>query len=693
MSVALGLCVVVCLAVAASGVEGRQEARRAAATCADLAGNDTYQLSFEGSWSYVTLAPASDPTSMGALGYRVFSDWSPGTPLFPEIVTMAVEDSGIAGEGDLSCDAIADGGYEWRPDYAVIKAKCGKNVEVHVKVAYTSSTTTCAQYTVSNLKQAPGSSTSPLSSSPALKLVFSGKAPNFLGATSAAQVNGTSISVATKATMPLPPYTQQMHRYWRVQTSLNTAPSLDAQSHAYAWSLSLPAAATKNVTFCLSEYDSPPSAPAPLAPVLDTSNTTTDINDWLAQLPVPPASAHIGPTEFKMYYNAWFQFWFNTERAGGEHWVRPVITPSMSRYARGLWLWDTGFHVFALLASPGSRALAKAKDQLTVLTTAGVAVGHIPRVVGATVIEKTTQPPGILTWAALVIYNRTRDDDFLRLAFNAFAQNNDWFYAQRLAKDGSGLCLWAGEDSGWDTSPRWDQGPVEAIDLNTWLHMDHLLLAHMAKLLGNATAHDMWTQRAHQSAAAIQRWLWDDSKGVFWDRLPAQSAVQHDGGTTRIRSPSPPGSFVDVVTPAPFWALLGNVANASQAESVSSVLLTPSNLMTPYHMPCVGRSEKVFDPTDYWRGPVWVNVNWLAGVGLDCYGQHDRASMLRNATVAVVNGQPEPREYYNPLTGDGLGAKRFSWTGAVYIVTLQEMAGNSDVANTLHTILQCRHSK
>lgn len=140
----------------------------------------------------------------------------------------------------------------------------------------------------------------------------------------------------------------------------------------------------------------------------------------------------------------------------------------MSRYGRGMWLWDTGFHVMALLTGGrGPRALQKAKDQLSVMVDAGTAGTHVPRVIGPSGIEHTTQPPGILTWATLVVFNKTGDLDFLHKAYVAFAKNNGWFYAQR--GDRRGLCQWEGEDSGWDTSVRWDQGIVDAIDLNSWL--------------------------------------------------------------------------------------------------------------------------------------------------------------------------------------------------------------------------------
>lgn len=46
-------------------------------------------------------------------------------------------------------------------------------------------------------------------------------------------------------------------------------------------------------------------------------------------------------------------------------------------------------------------------------------------------IEATTQPPGILTWAAAVVFNHTQDKAFLQTAYDAFGANNEWFYNQK----------------------------------------------------------------------------------------------------------------------------------------------------------------------------------------------------------------------------------------------------------------------
>jgi hypothetical protein len=91
-------------------------------------------------------------------------------------------------------------------------------------------------------------------------------------------------------------------------------------------------------------------------------------------------------------------------------------------------------------------------------------IGHLP---GGMAVSGGggVQCPGVLTWAAMLLYEKTADDGFLRAVYPVFASNNAWWY-ENYDTDGSGLCEWSALISGWDNSPRWDTGPVEAVDLN-----------------------------------------------------------------------------------------------------------------------------------------------------------------------------------------------------------------------------------
>ena len=134
-------------------------------------------------------------------------------------------------------------------------------------------------------------------------------------------------------------------------------------------------------------------------------------------------------------------------------------------------------------------------------------------------------------------------------------------------------------------------------------------------------------------------------------------------------------TLVKVITPATFFSLLAGVATDEQARKMVNATLNPQNLLTRYPLPVVGRSEAAFDPNNYWRGPMWVNINWLSLLGLECYGYASEALSLRKAINELV--KEVPREYYNPLDGSGLGAENFMWTGAINMIVFHELQGPS----------------
>ncbi len=69
--------------------------------------------------------------------------------------------------------------------------------------------------------------------------------------------------------------------------------------------------------------------------------------------------------------------------------------------------------------------------------------------------------------------------------------------------------------------------------------------------------------------------------------------------------------------------------------------------------------EKEFNPLNNWRGPIWININWMLIKGLSQYGNKEEAENLRLAIIDLVS-EHGFFEYYNPLTGDGLGIDEFS---------------------------------
>lgn len=86
----------------------------------------------------------------------------------------------------------------------------------------------------------------------------------------------------------------------------------------------------------------------------------------------------------------------------------------------------------------------------------------------------------------------------------------------------------------------------------------------------------------------------------------------------------------------------------------------------PHPVPSVPLNSPWFNAVCYWQGPVWFNTNWLVVDGLRRYGFKDHADALVESSLELVqNGNFN--EYFNPLSGEPLGAQNFSWTAAIAI--------------------------
>ena len=120
------------------------------------------------------------------------------------------------------------------------------------------------------------------------------------------------------------------------------------------------------------------------------------------------------------------------------------------------------------------------------------------------------------------------------------------------------------------------------------------------------------------------------------------------------------GALLEVPTSA---GLLG--AYAGFANDVSATV-DQWLAETPYGLPSTRSSYPGFEPLRYWRGPVWQHMNMLIEAGLREQGREQQAQAIRSRSrqLFLASGF---HEYYDPLTGAGLGGKSFSWTAATYL--------------------------
>lgn len=135
------------------------------------------------------------------------------------------------------------------------------------------------------------------------------------------------------------------------------------------------------------------------------------------------------------------------------------------------------------------------------------------------------------------------------------------------------------------------------------------------------------------------------------------------------------GEAIDVDTIALLSPIFAGQLNPGVREAMkklwhSDLFVGAADLRWPLP-PSTSVGADEFNPTRYWRGPVWPVMNWLTWYAWDRIGEFDIANQLRQNAVQQIE-ESGFYEYMNPLTGEGLGSDRQSWTAAAVLDWLAE---------------------
>ncbi len=133
--------------------------------------------------------------------------------------------------------------------------------------------------------------------------------------------------------------------------------------------------------------------------------------------------------------------------------------------------------------------------------------------------------------------------------------------------------------------------------------------------------------------------------------------------------------LVDVETAAGFMPLLCGAPTKEQADKIYSYLNSKSfcalHQGNCFSIPNYDTEKEDFDRLNYWRGPVWININWLLMQGLRRYGYHQKADSVAK-DILELPMRFGFYEYFDSFNGRGYGSSNFSWTAALFIDTAYE---------------------
>ncbi len=185
---------------------------------------------------------------------------------------------------------------------------------------------------------------------------------------------------------------------------------------------------------------------------------------------------------------------------------------------------------------------------------------------------------------------------------------------------------------------------VHDVSFNAVLATAGPILAELAAEAG-LPVDDELAERSAATRTALER-LWSEADGAY---------LAGDARTVELVGPPTVASFV----------ALGASDRQDRVDRLRRSLAEP-RWSPAFPIPSVPIDADAFEPRRYWKGPTWVNTNWLVVQALRAVGADQDAEALAARTLELV-ARSGFAEYFSSLDGSPLGADDFSWTAALVL--------------------------
>lgn len=188
-------------------------------------------------------------------------------------------------------------------------------------------------------------------------------------------------------------------------------------------------------------------------------------------------------------------------------------------------------------------------------------------------------------------------------------------------------------------------------------------MAELATRLNNATESARWQNHSAATLAAIKTNLWSDEHQIFLDRDQVTEQLIPE----RIATGLAPLFAGDLANDTLLEALLRTMNSTSFCGMAGPAAPTPGCV---FPVPTCDTQSAKFDRRLYWKGPAWINTNWIIHSGLvaNNLGGSALAKRIKAAVRSFVTlNNDEFHEYFDVFTGEAHGTGGFSWSAALFI--------------------------
>ena len=299
-----------------------------------------------------------------------------------------------------------------------------------------------------------------------------------------------------------------------------------------------------------------------------------------------------------------------------------------------------------------------------------------------------TQPP-VIGSAVEEVFRQTGDKEFVKEMLPKLKGYYNYLHDKRDPDGDNLVSIIHPWESGWDNSQRWDETigvkdgvrshidqkkmklfseykmmgwdldkifdaddfNVEPVDYNVLYAKNMESVSNLCKAVGDDEGAKLYQDRADATRQAIFDKMWDGNKYVDLS------------GKDEKRS--------GVKSAAMFYPMMLD-GEQHGSRMVEQHLMNSKEFNIKYGVPTTSVDHDKFDPSQYWRGNVWQNVNVFVFQGLEKNLERNPGHMPSKLMAAKLKDSSFElldkygfSEYFNPEKGDGHGVQTFGWNGMV----------------------------
>jgi alpha,alpha-trehalase len=330
----------------------------------------------------------------------------------------------------------------------------------------------------------------------------------------------------------------------------------------------------------------------------------------------------------------------------------PYLIPS--GYYPQMWDWD-GFFIGLHWANQNAANAKYLRDWVLSFAGSADADGYVAGCITPKgprpLFGKFAMKP-FLAQGALVAAEDLHDYEWLRPVWPAMQRVVA--YRERTQFDAKwGLWFWdnamqsgADNNAALTNDPK-DRSAILAVDASVYAMREYLAMAALAARLSDQRNSRTYADKAAATRAAILGKLWSAKNGIFLNRRRNN------------------GAWVRVISWTSFLPLVDGLLAAEDARRmILGHLLNPDEMRSEYGFRSLSKSDPAYnndaiiDPYSNWRGPVWINANFLDWIALRRYGFNEEAHWLAVTLAGVLHKDIQKwgsmHEDYSAETGEGL---------------------------------------